>query len=111
MPDSSDKKSIRGAQMKNYVAAILLSLCASAVAQSVGARDVQPMLDQMQAAGKITPEQAEITRRYMKNMKAEDWQRIEARANKAIDRNPAAAEKVGEGGVEALDMKEFNFED
>jgi hypothetical protein len=97
--------------MKSHVAVLLLILSASALAQSVGARDVQPLLDQMQAAGKITPQQAEITRKYMQNMKAEDWQRIEARANKAIERNPAAAERVGEEGIEALDMKEFDFKD
>jgi len=95
--------------MKSFAAVALIMLSTTALAQSVGARDVGPMLQQMQAAGKITPEQAAITRRYMEKMSPEDWKRIENRAQKAIQRNPAAAERVGKEGVESLNMNEFNF--
>lgn len=90
--------------MKTLLTLLLVLSSLPALAQSVGPQDIEPMLQQMQQSGKITAQQAETTRAYMKTMKKEDWGKIEQNAQDCIKRNPAAADKVGEDGIEALDM-------
>jgi hypothetical protein len=98
--------------MGKFMSAMIFATITNvAVAQTVDAQDIEPMLQQMQASGRITKQQAEITRRYMKTMKPSDWQKIQNKAEKAIERNPAAAEKIATDGVGAVDMNEFNFQD
>jgi hypothetical protein len=63
----------------------------------------------MLASGKISNEQAKITREYMKQMKPEDWKSIQVKAQEAIERNPAAASRVGEEGIEALNGSDFGI--
>jgi hypothetical protein len=75
----------------------------SALAQSVGESDVEPMLDQMEASGQIKPEHAELTRRYMKSMDQKKWAEIQKKAEDCIKRNPAAAQKAKESGKPQLD--------
>lgn len=89
-----------------YVAMILMSLTSSVFAQSVGPQDVEPMLQQMQASGKISAQQAELTRKYMGKMKAQQWADVEKRANDCLARNPALADKFEEGGVAALSVND-----
>jgi hypothetical protein len=75
----------------------------SALAQSVGESDVEPMLKQMEASGQINPQQAELTRRYMKSMDQKKWAEIQKKAEDCIKRNPAAAQKAKESGKPQLD--------
>lgn len=96
---------------KAILAMVLMGLSTAVMAQSVGSQDIEPMLQQMQASGQISQQQADITRRYMKTMKPSDWQNIQKKAERAIERNPAAAEKIAEEGVQAIDMNQFNFND
>lgn len=89
-----------------YIATFLLTITTSAFAQSVGPQDVEPMLQQMQASGKISAQQAELTRKYMSKMKPQQWADVEKRANDCLARNPALAEKFEEGGVAALSVND-----
>ncbi len=89
-----------------YVAIVLMIITTSAFAQSVGPQDVEPMLQQMQNSGKISAQQAELTRKYMGKMKGQQWADIEKRANDCLARNPALAEKFEQGGVSALSVND-----
>jgi hypothetical protein len=89
-----------------YAAIFLLTISSTVFAQSVGPQDVEPMLQQMQASGKISAQQAELTRKYMGKMKAKQWADVEKRANDCLARNPALAEKFEEGGVAALSVND-----
>ena len=75
----------------------------SAFAQSVGEKDIEPMLKQMEASGQIDAKQAELTRQYMKSMDQKKWAEIQKKAEDCIERNPAAAEKAAEGEPVPLD--------
>lgn len=95
--------------MKILSFVLLLALSVStSFGQSVGARDVEPYLQQMQASGKITAEQASITRKYMEQMKPADWQALEQKAQEKINRNPSAVQKLKEQGSEALNPSDFH---
>lgn len=88
--------------MKLILSLIFLSIGLPAFAQSVGAQDAEMMLNQMQASGKVTAEQAEITRRFMKTMDSKDWDALQRKAQDCLKRNPAAAEKIKAQGIEAI---------
>ena len=90
--------------MKKLLVALIALSSLQAFAQSVGPQDVEPMLQQMQASGQIDAKQAEITRKYMQQMKADDWKNIENKAKDCIARNPAAAEQMKEDGGQNIDM-------
>lgn len=90
--------------MKKLLVTLLALSSLTAFAQSVGPQDVEPMLQQMQASGQIDAKQAEITRKYMQQMKAEDWKNVENKAKDCIARNPAAAEQLKEDGAEGINM-------
>lgn len=75
----------------------------SALAQAVGADDVEPMLKQMEESGQIDAKQAELTRQYMKSMDQKKWADIQKKAEDCIKRNPAAAEKAKESGELQMD--------
>lgn len=89
-----------------FLAIFLLAVTSSVFAQSVGPQDVEPMLQQMQASGKISAQQAEITRKYMGKMNAKQWNDIQKRAHDCLARNPALADKFEEGGVAALSVND-----
>ena len=89
-----------------YFAIFLLITSSTVFAQSVGPQDVEPMLQQMQASGKISSQQAEITRKYMAKMNEKQWGDIQKRAHDCLARNPALAEKFEEGGVAALSVND-----
>ncbi len=91
--------------MKTLMTLLLVLTSLPVLAQSVGPQDIEPMLQQMQQSGKITAEQAAATRKLMGTMDAQKWKAIEQKAQDCIQRNPAAAEKIGEEGIEAADMK------
>lgn len=95
--------------MKIVFSLLLLGSALSGQAQSIGSQDIEPMLQQMQASGKISAQQAEITREHMKTMKADDWKALEDKAVETIERHPAAAEKVRDGGLDALDPDDFGL--
>lgn len=86
------------------IIALLLCLMSSVslFANSVGIQDAQPMLDQMVKDGKISEQHAEITRRYMNTMSESEWQKIQAEAADCLRRNPAAAEKIQQEGIQAI---------
>lgn len=88
--------------MKLILSLIFLSIGLPAFAQSVGAQDAEMMLNQMQASGKVTAEQAEITRRFMKTMDSKDWEAVQKKAQDCLKRNPAAAEKIKTQGIDAI---------
>jgi len=75
----------------------------TALAQSVGEADVEPMLKQMEESGQIDARQAELTRQYMKSMDQKKWAEIQKKAEDCIKRNPAAAEKAKESGELQMD--------
>ncbi len=89
--------------MKIFVLILALTSM-SALAQSVTAKDIEPMLRQMQASGQIDAKQVEATRKYMKSMDAQKWAEIEKKAEECIARNPAMAEKIREEGAKAVNM-------
>jgi len=95
--------------MKILLSALLMTLSFSSLAQSIGPRDIEPMLQQMQESGKITAQQAAITRQHMQKMKAEDWKAMETQANQAIERNPAAAKRINEEGIDSLNGSDFGI--
>ena len=95
----------------NFHILALVLMTSVAHAQSIGAQDVEPMLQQMHESGRITKEQMEVTRKYMKTMSASDWKNMEHKAEEAIKRNPAAAEKVSEEGMDALHGEDFGIND
>lgn len=95
--------------MRIILGVILCAMAGNGYAQTIGQSDIEPVLQQMQAAGKITAQEAEITRKYMQQMNASDWKSIEKKAEEAIERNPAAAEKVGEEGIDALNGSDFGI--
>ena len=87
-----------------FLAVMVFALSSlSALAQSVGANDIEPMLKQMEASGQIDAKQAELTRQYMKSMDDKKWAEIQKKAEDCIKRNPAAAEKAAEGEPLPLD--------
>lgn len=94
--------------MKTLITLLLTLSSLPVLAQSVGPQDIEPMLQQMQQSGKITADQAAVTRKLMQNMDAQKWKEIEQKAKDCIKRNPAAAEKIGEEGIEAADMSMCN---
>lgn len=96
--------------MKILIAALFVLMAISAQAQSVGAQDIEPMLQQMQAAGKISQKEMDATRKYMEKMKPEDWRAIQRKAEDAVERHPAAAQRVSEEGVDALNGADFNIQ-
>jgi hypothetical protein len=89
--------------MKFLMAMLFAVTSFSAVAQSVGANDVEPMLKQMEESGQIDAKQAELTRQYMKSMDQKKWAEIQKKAEDCIKRNPAAAEKAKDGEPLPLD--------
>ncbi len=89
--------------MKFLAIMVFAMTSVTALAQSVGASDVEPMLKQMEASGQIDAKQAELTRQYMKSMDQKKWAEIQKKAEDCIERNPAAAEKAAEGEPLPLD--------
>ncbi|MBY0517132.1 MAG: hypothetical protein K2P81_09500 [Bacteriovoracaceae bacterium] len=90
--------------MKNLITAALLLGSLNCFAQSVGPQDVEPMLQQMQASGQITAEQAALTKKYAQSLNKQGWKDIESKAKDCIKRNPAAMEQLKEDGVEAVTL-------
>ena len=88
--------------MKNFVLSFVFLGSQAVFANSVGIQDAQPMLEQMVKDGKITEQQAEITRRYMNTMSEADWKKMQEAADDCIRRNPAAAEKIQNEGLKAI---------
>lgn len=88
--------------MKILITMVLLSSF-QVMAQSIGAQDVEPLLQQMQASGKITAQEAAATRKHIQAMKAEDWRGLEQKAVQEIERNPASAERLVEETFGAKD--------
>jgi hypothetical protein len=60
----------------------------------------------MQASGKITAEQAEMTRKYMGKLDQNDWDALQKNAENCVERNPALAEKFEAGGIDALSAQD-----
>ena len=89
--------------MKKLIALTLLVSSLNVVAQTVGAQDVEPILQQMQASGQIDAKQAQLTREYMKTMDSKQWAELQKKAEECINRNPAAAEKIEETGQVQMD--------
>lgn len=96
--------------MKALTLTLALALSTGALSQSIGAQDIEPMLQQMRASGKITEEQLEATREHMKTMNPSDWAKIQRDAEDKVKRHPASTKKVEEGGLDALDPKDFGIE-
>jgi hypothetical protein len=90
--------------MKNLVATALLLGTLNSFAQSVGPQDVEPMLQQMQASGQISAEQAALTKKYAQSLSKQGWKDIENKAKDCINRKPAAMEQLKEDGVEAVTL-------
>ena len=90
---------------------VLVSLLVSlpVMAQSIGAQDVEPLLQQMQASGKITAQEAAATRKHIQTMKADDWRALEEKAVQEIERNPAAAERLTEETFGGFEGSESNL--
>ena len=92
-----------------FLIVLVASIFNPSPAQALSNGDIEPVLQQMQNSGKISAQEAEITRRYMQQMNSEDWNQMEKKASDTIERNTAAAEKLSEEGLEALDGADFEI--
>jgi len=59
--------------------------------------EVEAQLQQMEASGAISAQEAEITRKYMAEMGRREWQEVKQKAKDCMERNPAEVEQVANG--------------